>query len=232
MKYRIAVIEDDLLLQETIKLALEQSNFSVDTYSDIETFVNHYQRGNLYDLIILDIILPAQPGTTILSEWRKIGETTPILIISVKKDIPTKVTHLNLGADDFLPKPFELEELLARVKALLRRSLGRRRLPVFTKVRVNGYEVDFETRTCQSNLGPVTLSEKEARLLQFFVTHPDETHSRADLLEEIWGMEVTPTPRTVDNFILKFRKLFETDPKNPKIFISVRGAGYRFCSSA
>ncbi len=228
MKYRLALIEDDRLLQEAIRLALEQASYSVDIYSEPNEFLNRYQQGDVYDLIILDLLLPQHSGTEILSYLRMTEDTTPVLVISVKQDVLTKVKHLHLGADDFLSKPFNLDELLARVKALLRRSLGKRRLPSSLKIKINGFEVDLEARTCQSNLGPTMLSEKEIKLLEFFVQFPNQTHSRADILEEIWGMDIAPSPRTVDNFILKFRKLFEDDPKNPKIFLLVRGIGYRF----
>ncbi len=171
MKYRLALIEDDRLLQEAIRLALEQASYSVDIYSEPNEFLNRYQQGDVYDLIILDLLLPQHSGTEILSYLRMTEDTTPVLVISVKQDVLTKVKHLHLGADDFLSKPFNLDELLARVKALLRRSLGKRRLPSSLKIKINGFEVDLEARTCQSNLGPTMLSEKEIKLLEFFVQH-------------------------------------------------------------
>ncbi|MBU1339106.1 MAG: response regulator transcription factor, partial [Acidobacteria bacterium] len=130
--------------------------------------------------------------------------------------------------DDYMNKPFNFEELLARVKALIRRSQAKRRTPSIGFVTINRFRLDISTRKCTSNLGDQVLSEKEVILLKFMVENANETFYRADILEEVWGMDVAPTPRTVDNFILKFRRLFEDSPEKPKHFLTVRGHGYRY----
>lgn len=227
MRYKIALIEDDELLKGVIQLALSQAGYETRSYTSAEQFLREKEK-EIFDLIILDILLPGLPGTKLLEELRRHNDDTPILILSVQKDLTIRIKTLEIGADDYLVKPFNMEELLARVKALIRRSIGRRRIPSTGVITINRFRVDIASRTCESRQGQVVLSEKEIRLLLFLKRHARETLTRADILEEIWGMDVAPTPRTVDNFILKFRKLFEDNPKKPKIFLSVRGQGYRF----
>jgi DNA-binding response OmpR family regulator len=121
-----------------------------------------------------------------------------------------------------------MDELVARVKAIVRRSQSAREIPSANIIKIDQYEINLNTRSAQSNMGEVILSEKEADLLSLFIRNPGTTLSRADILDEVWGMEATPTDRTVDNFVLKLRKLFEKNPENPKYFLTVRAIGYRF----
>lgn len=223
---RIILVEDDDLIRSMIKLQLENEGFPVQDYSYAEQVPP--SPGNACDLIILDIMLPGQSGEQLLKALREKGDDTPVLMLTVKNDIPTRIRNLNKGADDYMTKPFNFEELLARVNALIRRSQGKRRLPSSGILIINCFRLDITSRKCTSNLGHQVLSEKEVLFLKFLVENPHETHSRADILEEIWGMDVAPTLRTVDNFILKFRKLFEDTPQKPKHFLSTRGKGYRY----
>ena len=227
MSYRIAIIEDDELIRDMVKFKLEKDGYSVEVFPSAEMMLG--QTGDsFYDLIILDLVLPGMSGQKFLGEMRKGGDNTPVLMLTVKSDLPTRVNALESGADDYLTKPFNMDELQARVKALIRRSLSKRQVPSSQILVINGYEIDSTTREGSSNMGSVVLSEKEMNLLLFLAQHSHETLSRADILEEVWGMDVAPTPRTVDNFIVKFRKLFEIDPENPQLFVSVRGEGYRY----
>jgi len=227
MSYRIAIIEDDELIRDMVKFKLEKNGYTAEAFPSAEMMLDH-TGDTLYDLIILDLVLPGISGQKFLGEIRKRGDDTPVLMLTVKSDISTRINALDSGADDYLTKPFNMDELQARVKALIRRSLSKRRIPSSQILVINGYEIDSSTRECSSNMGNVGLSEKEINLLLFLSKHSHETLSRADILEEVWGMDVAPTPRTVDNFIVKFRKLFEDDPENPKLFVSVRGEGYRY----
>ncbi len=227
MPYKVAVVEDDELIRNIITFNLEKNGYRVDWYPSSESFLGEYTK-NLYDLLILDIFLPGSSGIDLLKKMRKAEDNTPVLMLTVKKDIPTRIGALDLGADDYIVKPFNIDELMARVRALIRRSVGKRRIPSSGIIIVNGHGVDMSSRQCESNIGRVTLSDKEIKLLAFFFSHRNEPLSRADILEEVWGMDVAPTPRTVDNFILKFRKLFEDNPEDPKHFTSVRNKGYRF----
>jgi len=227
MKHKVAVIEDDELISDMIKIHLEKNGLETKCFSSSESFLDVYD-DVVYDLIILDLILPDLSGEQLLKRLRKSGDDTPVLLLTVKSDIPTRISAFDTGADDYMTKPFNLDELLARSIVLIRRSQGRRRIPSSRILLINGFKIDTKTRVCESNMGEVVLSEKEVRLLIYLTQHAHESLSRADILEEVWGMDVAPTPRTVDNFILKFRKLFEDNPEQPRHFLSVRSKGYRF----
>lgn len=227
MSHKIAIIEDDDLIREMIIIHLARNNLQPTGFKSAESFQNRRQQGP-FDLLILDNILPGITGEDFLAALRDHGDNTPILMLTVKSGTSDRIRALKSGVDDFLGKPFNLEELLARVQAVIRRSQGERRLPSSRIMLINGYHINLETRECESNLGQVVLSEKELRFLKFLYKHPNEPISRADILEEVWGMDVNPSPRTVDNFILKFRKLFENNPDEPRYFLSIRSQGYSF----
>jgi DNA-binding response OmpR family regulator len=181
-----------------------------------------------FDLILLDIALPGISGLEILEEIRRSGVGTPVMMLTARSDVPTKVSALQMGADDYLPKPFDVAELIARAHALVRRSQSEREIPTDQLVRIGPYEANFETREAKTNEGNQMLSEKEVALLRLLVRARGRTLSRSDILEEVWGMDVSPTGRTVDNFILRLRRLFEPEPEQPRHIITVRGVGYRF----
>jgi len=150
----------------------------------------------------------------------------PILLLTARADVPSRVRGLDCGADDYLAKPFDVQELLARVRAALRRaSPGPMR---DTRLTLGTYWVRFDTGQAFTSEGLLSLSEKELRLMQLFANRPDEALSRADILEEVWGMDAFPTDRTVDNFIMRLRRLFEADPEAPTHLLTLRGRGYLF----
>jgi two-component system alkaline phosphatase synthesis response regulator PhoP len=229
MKYRIAVVEDDELIRNMIKLNLEKNDYQVKYFPDGESLTEQMAY-EPFDLFILDVLLPGISGLEVLEKLKKnhIHALAPVLMLTVQSQVQNKIKALNRGADDYLVKPFNMEELLARVNALIRRSQGKRAIPANRILIIGDCQVNLSSRVCQSSKGEVVLSEKEIKLLKYFSLHPGQTLRRADILEEVWGMDVSPTPRTVDNFILKFRKLFEINPEKPKHFISVRNQGYRF----
>jgi two-component system alkaline phosphatase synthesis response regulator PhoP len=229
MKYKIAVVEDNDLILNMVKLNLEKNDYQVQCFPDGESFVEQtaYEP---FDLFILDFLLPGISGLEVLEKLRKnqIHALTPVLMLTVQNQVQNKIKALNRGADDYLVKPFNMEELLARINALIRRSQGQRTIPANQILIIGNCRINLSSRICQGSKGEFVLSEKEIKLLKYFSLHPGQTLRRADILEDVWGMDVSPTPRTIDNFILKFRKLFETNPENPKHFISVRNQGYRF----
>ncbi len=227
MKNRIAVVEDDRLIRDMILLKLKKAGYAATGFDSAEAFLMEGTEKS-HDVIILDFFLPGMSGEKMLGRLRSRPDNTPVLILTVKEDIPSRIQLLNSGADDYMIKPFNMGELLARVKALIRRSQGKRRIPANRILVINGIKVNTETRICESREGTASLSDLETRLLLFLTTHASEALSRADILEEVWGMDVAPTPRTVDNFILKFRKLFEDNPERPRHFMTVRNKGYRF----
>lgn len=226
--HTIAVIEDDALIRDMISLHLNRSGFIVEGFSSAEAFLQKPEWSRVYDLIILDIYLPDLSGEALLKQIRETGDQTPVIMLTAKSSVSTRLRAFSQGADDFLPKPFNLKELQARVSAVIRRSQSQRRLPSSELLVINEYEINTVTRNCQSRQGKIRLSEKEIDLLKLLVIHTHETLSRVDILEEVWGMDTAPTPRTVDNFILKFRKLFEDVPEQPRHFISVHGKGYMY----
>jgi two-component system alkaline phosphatase synthesis response regulator PhoP len=225
--YRVALVEDEALIRAMIRLNLEKSGYQVECFDEGRRFLERLEE-TAFDLILLDIMLPGLSGDEILTRIRKQGVSTPVLMVTAKSDVSTKVSTLLQGADDYLAKPFDVEELLARVIVLIRRSQGERSLPSSRVIRIGRYEVNLESRVAQTRQGEVLLTERECDLLALFARNAGKVLNRADILEEAWGMDVDPTPRTVDNFILRFRKLFEEDPENPRSFLTVRASGYLF----
>ncbi|MCK4889490.1 MAG: response regulator transcription factor [Candidatus Aminicenantes bacterium] len=225
MDYRIAVVEDDELISSMLGLNLEKCGCIVSSYEKAEELLRDIHKEK-YDLLILDIMLPGISGVELLKKIRSENINIPVLMMTAKTDLKSKIDSRNIGADDYIQKPFSMEELIARVGALVRRSRGERMIPSNRVMVINGFKVNLESRECESNSGKLVLSEKEIRFLEFLVMNSGEPQKRADILEEVWGMDVSPTPRTIDNFILKFRKLFEKDSSNPVHFISVRNKGY------
>jgi two-component system alkaline phosphatase synthesis response regulator PhoP len=224
---RVAIAEDEELIRTMLRLNLEKDGYEVESFESAEELLESLEHGH-FDVLLLDVMLPGMSGEDVIVRIREKGINTPILMVTARVDIETKVSTFRKGADDYLSKPFDMEELLLRVKALIRRSQGEREIPSHNLVRIDDYEVNLETRMASTRQGEVKLSEKECDLLRLFGQYPGKTLLRADILEEVWGMDVFPTPRTIDNFILKFRKLFEENPEEPVHFITVRSAGYRF----
>ena len=226
-KFKIALVEDDQLISKLIKINLEKEKLSVKSFQDGESFLDD-PNNHSYDLLILDLFLPGISGMELLTNLRKKNILTPVLLLTVEKDVQSKVEAFIKGADDYITKPFNLEELLGRIRAILRRVYDYSSPQNQNIIQINNFTINLLTRKCDSNLGPQTLSSKEIKLLKYFSANQRKNLRRADILEEVWGMDVFPTPRTIDNFVLKFRKLFETDPKNPQIFLSIRDIGYNF----
>ncbi|MCP4156610.1 MAG: response regulator transcription factor [bacterium] len=224
---KVLVVEDEELIRSTIKLNLKKEGYNVSSSSDSEGMMAALET-DYFDLILLDIMMPGMSGDVALKTIREQGINTPVIMVTAKNDIGSKANAFDYGADDYISKPFDMIELLMRVKAVIRRSQGARVIPSNRIIQIGNFNVDLDNRTASTKEGEITLSEKETKLLFYFNTHHGETLKRVDILEEVWGMDVAPTPRTIDNFIVKFRRLFEEDPENSKHFISVRSKGYRF----
>lgn len=223
---RALLVEDEDLIGEMVKLNLEEDGYEVQWIKDGES-VARTAAATRFDVIILDIMLPGIDGIEAARRLRNAGTGTPVLMLTARGDTATKVSGLDSGADDYLTKPFDMPELLARVRALIRRSQGARELPAEALLHFDRYEINLETREAVTNEGRVLLSEKETSLLAFLARHPGEVVRRADILDEVWGLDVSPTERTIDNFLMRLRKLFD-DPADPHHFHTVRGQGYRF----
>jgi two-component system, OmpR family, alkaline phosphatase synthesis response regulator PhoP len=229
--HRILVVEDDPHLAAGLAENLRAEGFTVDTLDDGNRAVEWFDREHC-DLIVLDVMLPGRDGLEVCSALRARGIVTPVLFLTARGDPADRVRGLEVGGDDYLAKPFHLQEFLLRVRAILRRwewyKSSTPAVPAAT-LRFSGNEVDFRAFRGRSWSGEEQeLTEKEAMILKVLAEKPGEIVSREDLLERVWGYDVFPSTRTVDNFILRLRKRFERDPANPQHFLTVWGVGYRF----
>ncbi len=224
---KILLVEDEELIGTMVKLNLTQEGFEVVWYREGKPALLS-ARHELFDLILLDIMLPDANGIDLARSLRNQGVGAPILMLTARGDVSSKVESLEAGADDYLIKPFDIRELIARVRALIRRSQGERQPPSSALLAIGQNRINLETREVVTSDGNIILSEKETALVSLFIRNAGKTLSRADILEEVWGMDVNPTERTVDNFILHLRRLFESNPSRPRHFITVRNVGYRF----
>jgi two-component system alkaline phosphatase synthesis response regulator PhoP len=222
---RIYLVEDEAILLDSIKLNLEYDGYDVvGIKSGTEAFDNAKELGES-DLVILDVMLPGYNGIQVCKEIRKFSDV-PILFLSAKGTTPDRVVGLKAGGNDYLSKPFDLEELLLRVKILLAIQLKTTAQNIFT---IGSKTINFQTfEVCDSQeKNMLTFSKREVDLLQLFSVNVGRVISRDEILDTIWGMDKFPTPRTIDNYILTFRKVFEIDPKEPQHFHSIRGVGYK-----
>jgi DNA-binding response OmpR family regulator len=219
---RILVIEDDLSILTGLSMNLRFEGYEVlqaqDGEQGLRMALDAYP-----DLVILDVMMPQLNGYEVLKELRRRGHDVPVVVLSAKGMETDKILGLDLGADDYIAKPFGLQELLARIKAVLRRRHREGEV-----VRFADAAVDMNAKTVTKAGDPVELTAQEFRLLALFVTHPGRTFSRDELLEGAWGLDYQGTARTVDNFLQKLRQKFEPDPDEPRHFVTVRGLGYRF----
>lgn len=227
MAERILVVEDEPLVADMVRLNLEHAGYEVHHAEDGESALAFHPRESV-DLVVLDVMLPGVDGFTVARRWRAAGVATPILMLTARAETPAKVAGLDAGADDYLAKPFAMPELLARVRALIRRNVAPRGVFSSRVVKLGPYEANLDTRDATTNEGRVTLTEKECQLLEFLYGREGEMLSRAEILENVWGMDRFPTARTVDNYVLRLRKLFEADLDDPRFIVTVRGRGYRF----
>lgn len=223
---QILIAEDEINLLETIKLNLELESHSVIASTDGKAALNQLKTKS-FDLAILDVMLPEIDGFTVCENIRTLGIITPVLFLTAKNDPGSRIKGLKLGANDYLGKPFELEELLLRIDNLLKRNNNFSNSSINKPVLINKREIDFDNYTISYSGKVDNLSKKELELLQLLYNAKNRVVSRDEILEKVWKGETIPTPRTIDNFILQFRKLIEDDPKNPKHFLSIRGVGYK-----
>ncbi|MFN5222554.1 MAG: response regulator transcription factor [Bacteroidota bacterium] len=227
MKYRILLAEDEPSLNETIRLNLELEGYKVSAVSDGKSALKTF-KSERFNLVILDVMMPEMDGFTVCESIRLENNSVPILFLTAKNTGSDRVMGLKLGADDYLSKPFNLEELLLRVQNLLKRSTNAV-VSIPTKITIGNNSVDFVSQEITTKDGKKTpLTKKEFMLLKLLVERRNEVVSREHILETVWGYDVYPSTRTIDNFIVSFRKYFEVDPANPEYFISVRGVGYKF----
>jgi two-component system alkaline phosphatase synthesis response regulator PhoP len=225
----ILLVEDEENLHEALKLNLELDGYQVTSAYDGAAAMKAVQN-EYFDLIIMDVMIPEIDGLNVTQNIRLTNTEVPILILSAKDSSADRVLGLKKGADDYLTKPFNLEELLLRVQKLIRKNKKLQdRSSIGDTYLFGGHTIDFRAQEAKTVSGEkIQLSKKEAMLLKLLIENKNEVVPREKILQSVWGYNVYPTTRTIDNFILNFRKYFEADSRNPKYFHSVRGVGYKY----
>ncbi len=228
-KSNILLVEDEENLHEALKLNLELEGYDVVSAYDGAAALQAVQ-GEYFDLIILDVMLPEMDGINITETVRISNNEVPILILSARNSSADRVLGLKKGADDYLTKPFNLEELLLRVHKLINKNKRLQDKSSVGDIYAFGKNtIDFRAQEATKENGDkIQLSKKETMLLKLLIENKNEVVPREKILQSVWGYNVYPTTRTIDNFILNFRKYFEEDSRNPKYFHSVRGVGYKY----
>jgi DNA-binding response OmpR family regulator len=221
---RILVVEDDHAVQKALRRLFEAEGYGVQVASDGNTAVDMF-RSSAPSAVVLDLRLPGLPGREVCREFKQHSPAVPIIVLSATSDVSDKVLLLELGADDYVTKPFSPRELLARVRVALRRTVQ----PITTeKCSFAEISIDFTKMEVIREGKPVTLTAQEFKTLKFMVQNPERVITRDELLNEVWGYHNYPSTRTVDNHILKLRQKLEPDPANPVHFRTVHGVGYKF----
>jgi DNA-binding response OmpR family regulator len=221
---RILLIEDEPQMLRGLRDNLEFEGHEISVTEDGSSGYQTLLRES-FDLVILDVMLPKMSGFDVVRKAREQGLRTPILMLTAKGDEIDKVLGLELGADDYVTKPFSLRELIARVNAQLRRTVA---APAGdTLMTVNNVSVNFAAYRCSKDGDEVSMTPKEFEILKYLWQHRNETVSREDLLKKVWGYDESMCTRTIDNFILKIRQKIEDDPARPRIIFTIHGIGYK-----
>ena len=228
-KQRILLVEDELHLLDAIKLNLELEGYKVSTATDGKKALKIFKEER-FNLIILDVMLPEIDGFQVAETIRLENSEVPIMFLTAKNTSEDRVAGLKKGADDYLTKPFNLEELILRVAKLIQKNAQQTNAsPQMDSYQFKGHTIDFNASEVLLASGQkITLTKRELLLLKLLIEHKQNVVTREKILQLVWGYQVFPNTRTIDNFILNFRKYFEIDPKHPKHFISMRGVGYKF----
>lgn len=221
---RILVVEDDPAVQKALRRLFETEGYTVETQSDGKSAIDSFQ-ASPPAAMVLDLRLPKVSGSDVCKTIKALSPTLPIVVLSAASDVSDKVLLLELGADDYVTKPFSPRELLARVRAALRHTTRPAEVQV---VSFDGISIDFRKMEVKRDGNPVILTAQEFKTFQFLVQNSDRVISRDELLNEVWGYQNYPSTRTVDNHILKLRQKLEKDPSSPVHFRTVHGMGYKF----
>ena len=222
---RILVVEDEPAILRGLADSLKRESHEVLTAADGEAGYRLVKEKNP-DLLILDLMLPKLSGYEVCRKMRSEGLTTPILMLTARGEEGDRVLGLDLGADDYVTKPFSLRELLARVRALLRRAQPAQTL--IDELRVNDIVVDFRRYEARTGDSPLEMTRREFQLLRVLASRPGEVITRSELLDQVWGLESYPTTRTVDNHVAGLRAKLERDPAQPEHLLTMRGVGYKW----
>lgn len=221
----ILIIEDEPAMQLGLKDNLELEDYQVDIASDGESGLAKI-KSNSHDLVLLDVMLPKISGFDVCKSARAAGISTPIILLTARGEEIDKILGLELGADDYITKPFSVRELLARVKAILRRSQNSAYNDK-SAATLGKLKIDFNAFRAMAGETEIKLSHKEFEILAYLYQNKNQVVSRYDLLEKVWGYDEQPTTRTVDNFIARLRQKVEDNPNQPKVILTVHGTGYK-----
>jgi DNA-binding response OmpR family regulator len=221
---KILVIEDDRAINKALKHLLESEGFAIEIAQDGAAGLAAFRQSEP-SLVILDLKLPKMPGRDLCREFKQASPSLPVIVLSAASDEVDKVLLLELGADDYVTKPFSPKELLARIRAVLRRS---QRVTPVDQYTFDEVTVDFAKMELTLAGKPVALTPQEFRMLKYFMLNSERVLTREKLLNEVWGYDCYPSTRTVDTHILKLRQKLEKDPANPVYFLTVHGVGYKF----
>ena len=226
---KILVVDDEVHLSQGIRENLREEGYAVDLASDGPDGLEKIRTGN-YDLVVLDVMMPGLDGFSVCEQARKEGQEVPVLFLTAKGEVGDRIRGLESGADDYLSKPFHLRELLLRVEVILRRRTWYASVPSGGPLlKFEGNEVDFQSYRGRSWDGTEhELTQKEAMILKVLVERQGEVVSREEILNKVWGYDLYPSTRTIDNFVVRLRRHFERDPERPNHLHTVRGVGYRF----
>jgi DNA-binding response OmpR family regulator len=224
---RILIVDDEPAMRMGLKDNLEFEGYEVDYAEDGQEGLEKITV-NKYNLILLDVMMPKMSGLDVCRNIRKKGINTPVILLTAKGEEIDKILGLELGADDYVTKPFSLRELLARIKAILRRGDDSSSDSNSSEiVKIGRLDINFPSYNAFEDGTPVQLSHKEFEILHLLWNRKNTTVSRDDLLNEIWGYDETPTTRTVDNFMLRLRQKIEKDSNHPHVILTVHGIGYK-----
>lgn len=226
----ILVVDDEPNMRIGLEDNLNFEGYKVTTAEDGKKALELCQKHD-YDIILLDVMMPEVSGFDVCKKIRERGDQTPIIFLTAKGEEIDKVLGLELGADDYITKPFSIREILARIKAILRRSgvSGETSDSDPGQISIGNLTVDFHSyQSIDQSDNEVKMTHKEFEILHYLYSHKNTAISRSELLEKVWGYDESPTTRTVDNFILKLRNKIEDNPNDPKIIITVHGMGYKF----
>lgn len=221
---RVLLVEDEPGLVMTLTDRLLAEGYAVESVGDATSALERAQTGG-YDAILLDVMLPGGSGFDVCRTMRQRGIQTPVLMLTARGQVVDRVVGLKLGADDYLVKPFEMAELMARIEALLRRAPA---APTAAGFRVGAVTIDFRRAEVTRDGRPLNLSAREFKLLRYFVEHRGATLSRDELLNEVWGYNAMPSTRTVDVHVAWLRQKLEANPRHPQHLLTVHGLGYKF----
>ena len=223
----ILIIEDEPMMRLGLKDNLEFEGYRIDLAVNGKEGYEKAIDGS-YDLILLDVMLPELSGFEVCKKLRQNGNSTPVILLTARGEEIDKVLGLEIGADDYVTKPFSVRELIARIKALLRRvKTEDQGNTEDLEARIGRLDIHFGNYTAADGDEEIKMSHKEFEILQYLYQHKNQLVSRYDLLENVWGYEEKPTTRTVDNFMVKLRQKVEANPNQPRIILTVHGAGYK-----